>query len=226
MTGVQTRLASEDTLPCTPPILSQRQAVGPTLGTGEVHNGHGLDPRGACGPRSCPQVSRPRGRNRRRPWASDSGFYRTSASQTAGGGENGEPCPPVPHARQRLPSWREKHRNRPEAAPSRWHPRVPRTRTHVLHVVHGLFWQLEQEVPDAVAARGLSQTHGPLVQRQAVTRPHLRVCQPFRDAPSSLAGDRPRQGPGRPWGPPASVGRPPRSRLSRLPDRNAERLPG
>lgn len=58
-TGVQTRLASGDTLPC--------QAVGPALGTGEGPDSHGLGPRGACGPQSCPQVSRPRGRNRRRP---------------------------------------------------------------------------------------------------------------------------------------------------------------
>lgn len=86
-------------------------------------------------------------------------------------------------------------------------PRAPRTQTHVLHVIHGHFWQLAEEMPDPVTARGLSQTHGPLVQRQAVSRPYLRVCQPFRDAPHSLAGNRGHVraqedpgGPPSPWG--------------------------
>lgn len=57
----------------------------------------------------------------------------------------------------------------------------------MFHIVHSYFWQLMEELPVLLAAWGLSQTHGSLIKRKAVSCPDFGVRQPFCDALNSLA---------------------------------------
>lgn len=74
--------------------------------------------------------------------------------------------------------------------------RPHRTGTHVLHVLHGDFRQLLEEVPVPPTAGRRPQAHGSLIQRQAMPRPHLGVSQPFCDALDRLQRTGSRKGGG------------------------------
>lgn len=54
-------------------------------------------------------------------------------------------------------------------------------------VTHSDFWELTEEVRVLLAAGRGPQAHGPLIQREAVACPHVRIRQPCCDALDGLA---------------------------------------